>query len=176
MLIESEGYQAKELPQIQASKIILASLQKSTGKEEQRSKNLPKLGRRRWNGGERTEGDPISQQCHGEKQRRRRRRGCRTSSSVGAGVKRGDDGGAPSLFLGPVVKCKRQGSRGGRRWCGVKRRSLPPPPYLYIAREGRGDRGKCSTTPTISAGGRHVAAQSGAAVPVTVPLGNDGLQ
>jgi hypothetical protein len=44
MLIESEGYQAKELPQIQASKIIMASLQKSTGKEEQRSKNLPKLG------------------------------------------------------------------------------------------------------------------------------------
>jgi hypothetical protein len=115
MLIESEGYQAKELLQIQASKIIMASLQKSTGKEEQRSKNLPKLGRRRWNGGERTEGDPIPQQCHGEKRLRRRRRRCRTSSSVGAGGKRGDGGGAPSLFLGPAVKCKRQGSRGGRR-------------------------------------------------------------
>jgi hypothetical protein len=51
------------------------------------------------------------------------------------------------------------------------------PALVFVPRDqGRGDRGKCSTTPTISAGSRHVAARSGAAVPVTVPLGNDGRQ
>jgi hypothetical protein len=40
-------------------------------------------------------------------------------------------GGAGSLFFGPAVKRKRQRDGGRRRWCGVKRRSLPPPPYLY---------------------------------------------
>jgi hypothetical protein len=29
------------------------------------------------------------------------------------------------------MKRRRQRDRGGRRWCGVKRISLPPPPYLY---------------------------------------------
>jgi hypothetical protein len=28
--------------------------------EQRRRKNLPKLGQRRWNGGERADGDPIS--------------------------------------------------------------------------------------------------------------------
>jgi hypothetical protein len=86
------------------------------------------------------------------------------------------DGGAAPLILGPAMKCKRQRNRGRRRWCGVKMRSLPPPPYLYIAGKGRGDRGKCSTTTPISERSRHVAARSGAAVPVTEPLGNDGTQ
>jgi hypothetical protein len=72
-----------------------------------------------------------------------------------------------------------KGNGGRRRWCGVKRRSLPPPPYLYVTgkgRGGRGGRGKCSTTPTVSERSRHVVARSGAAVPVTEPLGNDGMQ
>jgi hypothetical protein len=154
----------------------MAKLKRSRKDEEQtRKKSLPKLVRRRCNGGECTEEDPISQQCHGEKRRWRRRRGCRKSSSVSAGVEQ-VGGGIPSLFLGPVVKRKRQGNGGRRRWCGVKRRSLPSPPYLYIAGKGRGDRGKCSTTPTVSAVSRHVAARSGAAVLVTVPLGHDGTQ
>jgi hypothetical protein len=65
-------------------------------KEEEQRMNSPKLGRRQWNGGERTEEDPISQQCRGEERWRRRRRRCRTSSSVGAGVEQ-VDGGVPSL-------------------------------------------------------------------------------
>jgi hypothetical protein len=85
----------------------MAKLKRSRMDEEQRrKKSLPKLEWRRCNGGERTEEDPISQQCHGEKRRRRRRRRCRKSSSVGAGVEQ-VGGGVPSLFLGPVVKCKR---------------------------------------------------------------------
>jgi hypothetical protein len=76
----------------------MAKLQRSRKDEEQRwKKNLPKLVRRRCNGSERAEGDPISQQCHGEKRRRHRRRRCRTSSSVGAGVEQ-VDGGAGSPF------------------------------------------------------------------------------
>jgi hypothetical protein len=111
----------------------MAKLQKGRKYEELRQRmNSPKLGRRQWNGGERTEEDPISQQCYREKRRRRRRRRrCRAASSVGAGVEQ-VDGGASFLFLGPAVKRKGQrGKRRGRR-CGVKRRSLPPPPYLYI--------------------------------------------
>jgi hypothetical protein len=46
-------------------------------------------------------------------------------------VQEGDDGGVPSLFLGLAVKRERQVSGGRRRHCGVKRASLPPPPYLY---------------------------------------------
>jgi hypothetical protein len=61
VLIESEGYQAKELSQIQASRVTIAKLQKSMGKEEQRRRNSPELGRRRWNSDdERTEDVPIS--------------------------------------------------------------------------------------------------------------------
>jgi hypothetical protein len=36
--------------------------------------------------------------------------------------------------LGPAAERRRQRNGVRRRWCGVKRRSLPPPPYLYIAR------------------------------------------
>jgi hypothetical protein len=35
---------------------------------------------------------------------------------------------------------------------------------------------KCSTTLTVSAVSRHVVARHGAAVRITVPLGNDGTQ
>jgi hypothetical protein len=64
MLVESEGYQAKELSQIQASRVTIAKLQKSMGKEEQRRRSSPELGRRRWSSdGERAEEVLISQQC-----------------------------------------------------------------------------------------------------------------
>jgi hypothetical protein len=52
-------------------------------------------------------------------------------ASRGVGVQEGDGSGVPTLFLGPAVKCKRQGSGGRGRHCGVKRASLPLPPYLY---------------------------------------------
>jgi hypothetical protein len=91
-------------------------------------------------------------------------------------VQEGDGGGAPSLFLGPAVKRRGQRSGGRRRHCGGKRSKFTPAPVFIPRDRGRGDHGKCSTTPTVSAGGHHVAARSGAAVPVTVPLGNDGLQ
>jgi hypothetical protein len=86
------------------------------------------------------------------------------------------DGGASSLFLGPAVKRKGQRSRGRRRYCGGKESKFSPVPIFIPQDQGRGDRGKCSTTPTVSAGGRHVAAWSGAAVTITVPLGNDGRE
>jgi hypothetical protein len=91
-------------------------------------------------------------------------------------VQESDGGGAPSPFLGPAVKRKRQGSGGRRRHCGGKESKFTPAPIFIPRDQCRGDRGKCSTTPTVSAGVRHVAARSGAAVPVTVPLGNDGMQ
>jgi hypothetical protein len=116
------------------------------------------------------------QQCRGGERRRRRRwRGTPVGSS--AGVQEGDGGGAFSLFLGPAVKCKGQESRGGRRHCGGGKKSkFTPTPYLYRRGQDRGGRGECSTTPTVSARDRHVAARSGAAVHVTMPLGHDGLQ
>jgi hypothetical protein len=59
---------------------------------------------------------------------------------------------------------------------GKKEKFTPRRPIYISPGKGRGDRGKCSTAPTVSAGNRHVAARSGAAVPITVPLGNDGTQ
>jgi hypothetical protein len=94
--------------------------------------------------------------------------------SSGAGVLESDGGGASSLFLGPAVKRRGQRSGGRRRLGGGKKSKLSPPPYIYRRGQGRGDRGECSTTLTVSAGSRHVAARSGAAVTVTVPLGHDG--
>jgi hypothetical protein len=73
------------------------------------------------------------------------------------------------------MKCKRQRSGGRRRHCGGKKSKFTPTPIFIPKDQGRGDRGECSTIPTVSAGGRHVAARSGAAVTVTKPLGNDGL-
>jgi hypothetical protein len=67
------------------------------------------------------------------------------------------------------VKRKGQGSRGGRRHCGGGKKNKLPPPRIYTEEAGRGGRGECSTTTTVSAVSRHVAARSGAAVPVTVP-------
>jgi hypothetical protein len=57
-----------------------------------------------------------------------------------------------------------------------KKSQFTPAPVFIPQDQGRGDRGKCSTTPTVSAGSRHMAAQSGVAVRITVPLGNDGMQ
>jgi hypothetical protein len=59
---------------------------------------------------------------------------------------------------------------------GVKRASLPSP-HIYTE-EARVVEivGECSTTPTVAVARRHVAAQSGAAVTITVPLGHDDLQ
>jgi hypothetical protein len=56
-----------------------------------------------------------------------------------------------------------------------KKSKFTPAPVFIPQDQGRGDRGKCSTTPTVSTGSCHVAARSGAAVPVTVPLGHDGM-
>jgi hypothetical protein len=85
-----------------------------------------------------------------------------------------DDGGASSSFLAPAVKRKGQRSRGRRRYCGGKKSKFTPIPIFILRSQGRGDHVKCSTTPTISVVSHHVVAQSGAAVTVTVPLGNDG--
>jgi hypothetical protein len=89
-------------------------------------------------------------------------------------VQVGNGGGFPLLFLGPAVKRKGQRNKGRRTHCGGKKSKLPPPPYLYRRGQGRGDRGECSTTLTVSAVSRHVAARSGAAATITVPLRNDG--
>jgi hypothetical protein len=65
-----------------------------------------------------------------EKMRRRRcrRRRRRASPSVGvSGEQVNGSGDAVPLFLGPVVKRKRQGCGGGRRHCGGKRASYPHP-------------------------------------------------
>jgi hypothetical protein len=91
-------------------------------------------------------------------------------------VQVGDSGGVPSRFLGPAVKRKRQRSGGRRRLCGGKKSQFTPTPVFIPQDQGRGGRGECSTTPTVSAGGRHMAARSGTAVTVTEPLGHDGLQ
>jgi hypothetical protein len=80
------------------------------------------------------------------------------------------------LSFGPARKHERQRNGGRRRHCGGKKSKLPPPPYLYQRGQGRGDRGECSTTPTVPAVSRRVAARSGAAVTVTAPQGHDGLQ
>jgi hypothetical protein len=91
-------------------------------------------------------------------------------------VQRGDGGGFPSLSLGPTVKRKRQRCGGRRRLCGGKKSKFTPTPVFISRGQGRGGRGECSTTTTVSAVSRHVAARSGAAVPITVPLGNDGRE
>jgi hypothetical protein len=52
MLIEPTRYQAKKLPQIQASRVTATELQRSMGKEEPSKRNSPEFERRRWSGGE----------------------------------------------------------------------------------------------------------------------------
>jgi hypothetical protein len=79
-------------------------------------------------------------------------------------------------FFGPARKRKRQRSGGGRRHCGGKKSRFTPTPVLIPKGQDRGDHGKCSTTPIVTAKGRHMAARSGAVATVTVPLGHDGLQ
>jgi hypothetical protein len=87
------------------------------------------------------------------------------------------DGGAGSLFSqcgGRVQEI--EGQRKKMMVWGKKERFTPRRPIYISPGKGHGDHGKCSTTPTVSVGRRHVAAQSGAVVPVTVPLGHDGTQ
>jgi hypothetical protein len=64
---------------------------------------------------------------------------------------------------------------GGRRRSGGKKIKLPPLPYLY-----RGtavvEHYHLAHDPNRFCKSRHVVAHRGAAVPVTVPLGNDGAQ
>jgi hypothetical protein len=71
-----------------------------------------------------------------------------------------------------------QGAEGLRKktmvW-GKKEKFTPAALFIY-GRVGVVGGWKCSTTPTVSAVNRHMAARSGAAVTVTVPLGHDGLQ
>jgi hypothetical protein len=96
------------------------------------------------------------------KQRRRRAGGRRRRSSFSV------------PWSGDEAQETRERRKKKMLW-GKKSKFTPAP--IFIPRDqGRGDRGKCSTTPTVSAGSHHVAARSGAAVPVTVPLGNDGTQ
>jgi hypothetical protein len=57
-----------------------------------------------------------------------------------------------------------------------KKSKFTPAPVFIPRDQGRGDRGKCSTTPTVYARSRHVVAHRGAVVCITVPLGNDGTQ
>jgi hypothetical protein len=58
---------------------------------------------------------------------------------------------------------------------GVKRVGLPLS-HIYTAGPESWRSWECSTTPTVTAKGCHMAAQSGAMATVTVPLGHDDLQ
>jgi hypothetical protein len=83
-----------------------------------------------------------------------------------------------AFLLCPSV---RRGSAGGRGAeeeegaVGVKRAGLPPS-HIYTAGPESWRSWECSTTPTVTAKGRHAAARSGAAATVTAPLGHDDLQ
>jgi hypothetical protein len=83
-----------------------------------------------------------------------------------------------STFSVPRSGGEAQGTKERRKkktqW--GKKSKFTPAPVFIPQDQGRGDRGKCSTTPTISARSHHVAARSGAAVLVTMPLGHDGTQ
>jgi hypothetical protein len=57
-----------------------------------------------------------------------------------------------------------------------KKSKFTPAPIFIPRDQGQGDHGKCSTTPTVSVGSHQVVACCGAAVPVTMPLANDGTQ
>jgi hypothetical protein len=97
--------------------------------------------------------------------------------SSSAGVLEGD-GGADALFLGPAMKRKGQRSGGRRRLCGGgggKKSKFTPSP-LFIPQDRVVGIVEVLHYPDRSAISRHVAARSGAAVPVTEPLGHDGLQ
>jgi hypothetical protein len=76
-----------------------------------------------------------------------------------------------SFLSVPLAGDEAQGAGKHRRkkalWRGKKNKLAPP--LIYTEEAGRGGRGECSTTTTVSAISRHVAARSGAAVPVTVP-------
>jgi hypothetical protein len=110
-----------------------ARLQKSMREKEQRRESLPKFERRRWSGGGLAVEDPISS---GDIQER-----------SGGGGEEGEDA---ERRRAEVPACRRATAAerllysSVRRWCvrdkgaeeeegtvGVKRASLPPPPYLY---------------------------------------------
>jgi hypothetical protein len=75
----------------------MAKLQRSMKEEEQRKeKNLPKFVRRRWNGGERAVGDPISPAMSG--------RGAGPAASTAKSLSVGED------------KRRREGRRRRRRF------------------------------------------------------------
>jgi hypothetical protein len=110
----------------------MAKLQRSRKGEEQRwKKSLPKLVRRRCNYGEHTEGDPISQQCHGEKRRWRRRQRCRTSSSISAGVEQVDGGaGSPFSQSGGRAQETEEQRKKTMAW-GKKEKFTPAALFIY---------------------------------------------
>jgi hypothetical protein len=67
------------------------------------------------------------------RRRRCRRRRCRTSLGVGVGAEQ-VDGGAGSLFSRSGDEAQGIEERRKKTMVWGKRRGLPPPPYLYIAR------------------------------------------
>jgi hypothetical protein len=85
------------------------------------------------------------------------------------------DGGASSLFSWSNGGAQEVEERKKTMVWGKKEKFTPAALFIY-RKKGRGDHGKCSTILTVSERSRHVAARSGAAVPVTEPLGNDGTQ
>jgi hypothetical protein len=87
-----------------------------------------------------------------------------------AGRRRG--GLSVPLSGGEAQEAKEQGKKKAL-WAGGEKSKSTPVPVFIPQDQGRGE---CSTTPTVSVAGRHIAARSGAAVTVTVPLGHDALQ
>jgi hypothetical protein len=86
-------------------------------------------------------------------------------------------GGAFPLFRGPAVKRKGQESRGGRRHCGGGEKSkFTPTPVFIPKRPGSWRSWGVFHYLTVPAVNRQVAAWSGSAVSITVPLGHDALQ
>jgi hypothetical protein len=128
------------------------------------------------------------------------RRMCRRRSNLPTMLQREEAAAASSTKVSGVVEPRRRSAAGQRRssfsvprsggeaqeakerrkkkalWAGGKKSKSTPVPVFIPRDQGRGGCGKCSTTPTVSAAGRHVAVRSGAAVTVTVPLGHDDVQ
>jgi hypothetical protein len=92
-------------------------------------------------------------------------------------VQKGNSGEASSLFHGPAVEHRGQRSGGRRRHCvrGVKRASLPLPPYLYCRTKVVGIMVVIHYSDRFCGDSPHGGAEW-AAVTVTVPLVHDGLQ
>jgi hypothetical protein len=56
--------------------------------------------------------------------------------STGAGVQEGDDGGVPSLFLGPAMKRKRQGEQRKKKMVWGKKEKFTPAALFICHRKG----------------------------------------